>query len=138
MQRCGYPSQTPPICLGCRVINGIQSGELRHLFNPENVFLSAHGGGAGNNWASGYHQAEEAAEDIIDMIGRHSGRNGSALLTKASKYRELNDAWTARNSMYVCLEACMVQHMREQVQSGTGSELQIGRLDMRTRWRGSA
>lgn len=30
-----------------RVINGIQSGEMRHLFNPENVFLSDHGGGAG-------------------------------------------------------------------------------------------
>lgn len=56
-----------------RVINGIQSGELRYLFNPENVFLSAHGGGAGNNWASGYHQAEEAAEDIIDMIDREAG-----------------------------------------------------------------
>lgn len=53
-----------------RVINGIQSGELRHLFNPENIFLSDHGGGAGNCWASGYHQAEESTEDIIDMIGR--------------------------------------------------------------------
>lgn len=53
----------------CSVINGIQAGEMRHLFNPENVFLSAHGGGAGNNWASGYHQAEEASEDILDMIG---------------------------------------------------------------------
>lgn len=24
---------------------------------------------AGNIWASGYHQAEESAEDILDMIG---------------------------------------------------------------------
>ncbi len=55
--------------LRCRVINGIQNGECRHLFNPENVFLSAHGGGAGNNWASGYHQSEESSEDILDMIG---------------------------------------------------------------------
>ncbi len=57
------------VLLWHRVINTIQNGELRHLFNPENVFLSAHGGGAGNNWASGYHQGEAAAEDILDMIG---------------------------------------------------------------------
>lgn len=56
-----------------RVINGIQAGEVRRLFNPENVFLSAHGGGAGNNWASGYHQAEESAEDILDMLDREAG-----------------------------------------------------------------
>lgn len=39
-----------------RVINGIQNSEYRNLYNHENVFLSDHGGGAGNNWASGYHQ----------------------------------------------------------------------------------
>lgn len=39
-----------------RVINGIQNGEYRNLYNHENVFIADHGGGAGNNWASGYHQ----------------------------------------------------------------------------------
>lgn len=39
-----------------RVINGIQNSEYRNLYNHENIFLSDHGGGAGNNWASGYHQ----------------------------------------------------------------------------------
>lgn len=39
-----------------RVINGIQNGEYRNLYNHENIFVSDHGGGAGNNWASGYHQ----------------------------------------------------------------------------------
>lgn len=29
------------------MINGIQNSEVRNLFNPENVFLSDHGGGAG-------------------------------------------------------------------------------------------
>ena len=52
-----------------RVINGIQTSDIRHLFNPENIFLSDHGGGAGNNWASGYSQAEASQEDILDMIG---------------------------------------------------------------------
>lgn len=41
-----------------RVINSIQNSEQRQLFNHENMFLSPHGGGAGNNWASGYSQAE--------------------------------------------------------------------------------
>ena len=28
-----------------------------------------HGGGAGNNWASGYQQGESVQDDILDMIG---------------------------------------------------------------------
>ena len=39
-----------------RVINTIQNSEYRNLYNHENVFVADHGGGAGNNWASGYHQ----------------------------------------------------------------------------------
>ncbi|XP_047951816.1 tubulin gamma chain-like [Salvia hispanica] len=43
-----------------RVINSIQNGEYRNLYNHENVFIADHGGGAGNKWASGYqyHQAQ--------------------------------------------------------------------------------
>jgi tubulin gamma len=40
-----------------RVINGIRSSPYRALFNPENFYVSSEGGGAGNNWASGYAQA---------------------------------------------------------------------------------
>ena len=52
-----------------RVINAVQAGELRDLFNPESVFLSTHGGGAGNNWASGYHQAQQASDTILELLG---------------------------------------------------------------------
>lgn len=41
-----------------RVINGIQTGDYRDLFNQENIFTSSDGGGAGNNWASGYDQVK--------------------------------------------------------------------------------
>lgn len=41
-----------------RVINGIQTGEFRDLYNQENVFISSDGSGAGNNWASGYDQVK--------------------------------------------------------------------------------
>ena len=44
----------------------------RTFFNPENIFLSDHGGGAGNNWASGYRQGEIVQEDILDMIGERA------------------------------------------------------------------
>ena len=52
--------------------------DMKNLFNPENVYLSDHGGGAGNNWASGYHQGESVQEDILDMIGKlfHSPHRG--------------------------------------------------------------
>ena len=43
--------------------------ELRGLFNPESVYIAQHGGGAGNNWASGYDQAAKAQDDILDMLG---------------------------------------------------------------------
>ena len=53
-----------------RVIRGIQNSDIKNLFNPENIYMSDHGGGAGNNWASGYQQGEIVQEDILDMIGR--------------------------------------------------------------------
>lgn len=55
-----------------RVINSIQTGDQRELFNPENVFLSSHGGGAGNNWASGYDQGEQNAEELAELIEREA------------------------------------------------------------------
>ncbi|CAM9141407.1 unnamed protein product [Ascophyllum nodosum] len=57
-----------------RVINMIQSDEYRHLFNPENVF---EGGGAGNNWASGYRQAEDQHDYLMDMIDREADGSDS-------------------------------------------------------------
>jgi tubulin gamma len=56
-----------------RVLNGIRNSEIRNLFNPENMFLSPSGGGAGNNWASGFSQGEAHQEDILDMIDREAG-----------------------------------------------------------------
>ncbi|KAK6046506.1 Tubulin/FtsZ family, GTPase domain protein [Cooperia oncophora] len=56
-----------------RVINGIMTSEnFSRLFNPDNIYMSAHGGGAGNNWASGYGQGGEVYEQIMDIIERES------------------------------------------------------------------
>jgi tubulin gamma len=47
------------------------------LYNPENIFLSQEGSGAGNNWANGYHQAEKVQDDIMDMIDREADGSDS-------------------------------------------------------------
>ena len=45
---------------------------LRQLYNPENIYLSKHGGGAGNNWGSGYSHGERLFEEIFDIIDREA------------------------------------------------------------------
>lgn len=57
-----------------RVIHGIQNSDLKSLFNPENTFISKDGGGAGNNWASGFTQGEGVQETLLDMIGKGQRR----------------------------------------------------------------
>ncbi|KAL4589992.1 hypothetical protein LXL04_002908 [Taraxacum kok-saghyz] len=60
-----------------RVINGIQTGEYRDLYNHENIFISQEGAGAGNNWASGYDQGKHFEEDLMDMIDREADGSDS-------------------------------------------------------------
>ena len=67
-----------------RVINNIRNSEYKHLYNPENVFISEHGGGAGNNWASGFEQGGKISEKIFDMIDREA--DGSDSLQVSSNW----------------------------------------------------
>jgi len=60
-----------------RVINSIQNSEYSELYNPENIFISKDGGGAGNNWAKGYSNAEKVQEEIFDMIDREADGSDS-------------------------------------------------------------
>jgi len=60
-----------------RVINGIRTGDFKKLYNPENFLVDTQGGGAGNNWASGYSQARDKIEDIMDMIDREADGSDS-------------------------------------------------------------
>jgi len=52
-------------------------GPYRELFNPENSFVAQNGGGAGNNWASGFRQGEKHHEEVLDMIDRESDNSDS-------------------------------------------------------------
>ncbi|KAH8283499.1 hypothetical protein KR018_004188 [Drosophila ironensis] len=60
-----------------RVINTIMTSPYSKLYNPENVYLSRHGGGAGNNWASGYSQGDRLQEEIFDIIDREADGSDS-------------------------------------------------------------
>lgn len=60
-----------------RVIHTIMNSPYAKLYNPENIYLSKHGGGAGNNWASGYSQGERLQEEIFDIIDREADGSDS-------------------------------------------------------------
>ncbi|XP_013407731.1 tubulin gamma-1 chain [Lingula anatina] len=60
-----------------RVINTIMNSPYSNLYNPENVFTAKHGGGAGNNWASGFAQGEKLYEEVFDIIDREADGSDS-------------------------------------------------------------
>lgn len=64
--------RTVMIDLEPRVIHGIQTGSHGKMYNPENIFVNKQGGGAGNNWASGYHLGARVLDDIMDMLDREA------------------------------------------------------------------
>lgn len=54
-----------------RVINTIKEKSGK-LFNPENIYLHKEGGGAGNNWATGYGCGRKVEETLFDIIEREA------------------------------------------------------------------
>jgi tubulin gamma len=60
-----------------KVVNNILSSPYSNLYNPENIYISKNGGGAGNNWAAGYSLAEKVHEDIVEMIDREADNSDS-------------------------------------------------------------
>ena len=62
-----------------RVIHGILNSPYAKLYNHENIYMSEHGGGAGNNWASGYAQVSRRQPSSQTRAGSDP-RGGFALL----------------------------------------------------------
>ncbi|RSH82342.1 gamma-tubulin [Apiotrichum porosum] len=60
-----------------RVINNILASPFKGLYNPENIYVSPHGGGAGNNWAQGYSAGEKVYDDLMEMIDREADGSDS-------------------------------------------------------------
>ncbi|KAH9906924.1 tubulin-domain-containing protein [Xylariomycetidae sp. FL2044] len=60
-----------------RVLNNIQSGPYKNIYNPENFFIGKSGIGAGNNWGDGYQTGELVHEEIMEMIEREADGSDS-------------------------------------------------------------
>jgi tubulin gamma len=60
-----------------QVINGIQTGPYRNIYNPENFYVGKDGVGAANNWGDGYQSGEAVYEDIMEMIDREADGSDS-------------------------------------------------------------
>ncbi|CAK7233678.1 gamma-tubulin [Sporothrix bragantina] len=60
-----------------RVINSIQTGPYKNIYNPENFFVGKNGIGAGNNWGDGYQTGESVHEEIMEMIDREADGSDS-------------------------------------------------------------
>ncbi|PGH00014.1 tubulin gamma chain [Polytolypa hystricis UAMH7299] len=60
-----------------RVLNSIQTGPYRNIYNPENFFIGKQGIGAGNNWGAGYATGETVQEEVFDMIDREADGSDS-------------------------------------------------------------
>ena len=72
-----YIPRSVLIDLEPKVINSIQSSDFKHFYNPENIFISKEGGGAGNCWATGYANAEHVEDEIMDIIEREADGSDS-------------------------------------------------------------
>lgn len=59
------------------MINGIQTGPYKNIYNPENFFVGKNGVGAANNWGDGYQTGELVHEDIMEMIDREADGSDS-------------------------------------------------------------
>lgn len=60
-----------------RVIDSIMQSPYANLYNPENIYTSKDGGGAGNNWGHGFSQAETLHEELFDIIDREADGSDS-------------------------------------------------------------
>mmetsp|Transcript_6258 Transcript_6258/g.10148 ORF Transcript_6258/g.10148 Transcript_6258/m.10148 type:complete len:470 (-) Transcript_6258:120-1529(-) len=60
-----------------RVVNNILTSDYKNLYNPENIFIGKDGGGAGNNWGSGYDQGAAVNDTVIEMIDREADGSDS-------------------------------------------------------------
>jgi tubulin gamma len=63
---------TTTTLISLQVINNILASPYANLYNPENIFVSKDGGGAGNNWAQGYSAGERIYDEVMEMIDREA------------------------------------------------------------------
>jgi tubulin gamma len=108
-----------------QVINNILASPFANLYNPENIFMSKDGGGAGNNWAQGYSTGEKLYEDIMEMVDREAEGSDSLEVRTAFYISSRPFAISERAEWYnirgvVSVQGFMLLHS---IAGGTGSGL---------------
>ncbi|KAK6597842.1 tubulin gamma chain, partial [Botrytis cinerea] len=66
-----------PASAATAVLNGIQTGPYKNIYNPENFFVGKNGSGAANNWGDGYQTGESVHEEIMEMLDREADGSDS-------------------------------------------------------------
>ena len=97
------------------MINNIQTSAFKGLYNPENIFVSKDGGGAGNNWAQGYSAGEKVYEDLMEMLDREADGSDSLEVSPTSCLPILTQSWKL-----IRYQGFMLLHS---IAGGTGSGL---------------
>lgn len=72
-----------------QVLQGIQSGPYKNIYNPENFFVGSQGSGAANNWAAGYAAGDTVQEEVFDMIDREADGSDSLEVCLSLKYNAI-------------------------------------------------
>jgi tubulin gamma len=98
-----------------RVIGNIMSGPYKNLYNPENIYVSKNGGGAGNNWAQGYTEGEKICDELVEMIEREADGSDSLEVSTENKTRGVMESLLKSDS-----QGFMLMHS---IAGGTGSGL---------------
>ncbi len=94
-----------------QVINSIQTGPYKNIYNPENFFVGKNGVGAANNWGDGYQTGELVHEDIMEMIDREADGSDSLEVGGIIRFCQCQ---------YWLLQGFMMLHS---IAGGTGSGL---------------
>lgn len=67
------------------MLQGIQNGPYKNIYNPENFFVGSQGSGAANNWATGYSAGDTVQDEVFDMIDREVDGSDSLEVHNTSK-----------------------------------------------------
>lgn len=84
------------------MINNILTSPYANLYNPENIFLSTDGGGAGNNWAQGYSAGEKIYEEVMEMVDREAEGSDSLEVRVSTSAYAPSSPFTSAFTLRLC------------------------------------
>ncbi|KAI3710806.1 hypothetical protein L2E82_40600 [Cichorium intybus] len=79
-----------------RVINQIQTGEYRDLYNHENIFVSQEGAGARNNWTVDMNREADGSDSLEGFVLCHSIAGGTGSGMGSYLLETLNDHYSKK------------------------------------------